>query len=364
MAGNMFLLDGNIRLNERKIQDLIHDAEKSARAIHLHYVSDTEPGILRIRTKKGFEYRKGKTVVKDEELLKRIKRLVIPPAWENVWICDREDGHLQVTGIDKKGRKQYRYHPLWNNLRNQTKFYRLYSIGKTLPALRKKLHEHLSLPGLPPEKVLAAVISIMEKTSMRVGSSMYEKLYGSFGITTLKDQHVKIGKEDMMFRFRGKKGVTQNISIRSKRLSRIVKRCRDIPGKELFQYYDEKGGHRSIDSGMVNNYLKNISGNDLTAKDLRTWAGTVKALIAFREMEAGKTAAQIKRNIVAALDCVASHLGNTRSVCKKYYVHPIIISLYENNSLKRYLKENTKCKPFDLECEEKILMKILKREAL
>ncbi|MBA3972094.1 MAG: DNA topoisomerase IB, partial [Bacteroidetes bacterium] len=298
-------------------------------------------------------------------LLDRIKKLVIPPAWEQVWICIDENGHLQATGLDIKKRKQYKYHPLWNRLRNQTKFYRLNAFGKAIPRVRQFLHKHLSLPGLPLEKVLAAVVCIMEKTSIRIGSNMYEKLYGSFGITTLKDKHVNISKSSMQFTFKGKKGVMQLLKIQSSRLSRIVKKCRDIPGKELFQFYDDRGHHRSIDSGMVNNYIKQISGADFTAKDFRTWSGTVQALIAFKEMEDSRTAAQTKRNIVAMLDRVAQHLGNTRTVCKKYYVHPVIISLYEKNTLRKFLSsvhKALKYDHFDLEFEEKILMKILNTE--
>lgn len=361
----MFIEEANIQIKSLKIKAIVNDAEKSASAVHLEYVSDSQPGISRIRTKAGFLYLSGKKRVTDKATLERIKKLVIPPAWENVWICASETGHLQATGTDLKNRKQYKYHSLWSNLRNHTKFYRLYQFGKAIPSIRKKLHKHLSLPGLPLEKVLAAVVCIMEKTSIRIGSSMYEKLYGSFGITTLKDKHVKINKEQMQFLFKGKKGVRQTLSLKSKRLSRIVKSCRDIPGKELFQYYDENGRHRSIDSGMVNNYLKQISGDYFTAKDFRTWSGSVHALMAIREMEEHYSPAEARRNIVVVLDKVAAHLGNTRSVCKKYYVHPLIISLYENNELQKYLYESQKkpdFKRFDLEHDENILMKLLHTE--
>lgn len=363
----MLLLTETISLTNNKIRSILHDAKKSAAAVNLHYVSDTEPGITRVRKGKEFIYMSGKKQVKDEVTLGRIRSLVIPPAWENVWICTSENGHLQVTGTDVKNRKQYKYHALWNSLRNHTKFYRLYSFGKALPAIREKLDHDLALPGLPLEKVLAAVVCVMEKTSIRVGSSMYEKLYGSFGLTTLKDRHVKISGASMQFTFKGKKGIVHNISIKSKRLTNIVKKCRDIPGRELFQYYDEEGNHRSVDSGMVNNYLKAISGDDFTAKDFRTWSGTVHALMAFREMEDCETIMQTKKNIVAALDTVAKHLGNTRTVCKKYYVHPAIITLYENKALQKYLLEamnGVQCAKFDLDCEERILMQILEKEKL
>lgn len=213
------------------------------------------------------------------------------------------------------------------------------------------------------EKVLATVVSLMERTNIRVGNCFYEKLYGSFGLTTFKDKHVTINGHQLKFSFKGKKGVCHDISIKSKRLANIVKKCRDIPGKELFQYIDEKGEHRSIDSGMVNEYIKRISGSDFTAKDFRTWAGTVQSLLAFKELGYSETLAESKKKIVAALDIVSNLLGNTRTVCKKYYVHPLIISLYENGSLGKYTEELDNIEKFDntadLTVEEKLLMKIL-----
>lgn len=363
----MLLLNENISLSNQTIKNILYDNEKSAKAANLVYVSDTQPGIQRIRKGSKFIYMQGKEIIKDEAVLDRIKRLVIPPAWENVWICPHYNGHLQVTGMDVKKRKQYKYHTLWNSLRNHTKFYRLHSFGKVIPMIRQRIEKDLSLPGLPLNKVLAAVVCLMERTSIRIGSNMYEKLYGSFGLTTLKDKHVKINGSEMKFMFKGKKGITHNISIKSTRLAHIVKKCRDIPGKELFQYYDEQGHHKCIDSGMVNNYLKSICGDDFTAKDFRTWAGTVHAIMAFKEIGQSETISGTKKNIVAALDHVSAHLGNTRTVCKKYYVHPTIISLYENKTLTTYLKainKFKKCKDHDLECEEKLLMKILEKEGL
>ena len=358
----------DIKISNKKIQSILHDAEKTAKAINLVYVCDKQPGITRLKKGESFQYFIGKKRVKDEEILERIKKLVIPPAWENVWICHLENGHLQVTGIDVKKRKQYKYHSSWNALRNQTKFYRLHEFGKAIPAIRQQLQKDLSLPGLPVEKVLATAVSLMEQTSIRIGNSAYEKLYGSFGLTTLKDQHVKISGDNMQFLFKGKKGVSHNISIKNKRLAKIVKNCRDIPGKELFQYYDDNGEHKSIDSGMVNNYLKTITGQDFTAKDFRTWAGTVQAISAFNGIGLSETKTEIKKNVVAVLDQVAAHLGNTRTVCKKYYVHPAIINLYENDTLQNYLKQLDKLKKSKsndaLACEEKLLMVILEKESL
>jgi DNA topoisomerase-1 len=363
----MFLANEDIPLSNKMVKTIWQDPEKSAEAAHLVYVCDTQPGIKRIKKGNKFIYTQESEVITDEVTLDRIKKLVIPPAWENVWICPFENGHLQVTGYDVKNRKQYKYHAHWNLLRNQTKFCRLHSFGKVIPSIRERIEKDLSLPGLPLNKVLAAVVCLMERTSIRIGNNLYEKLYGSFGLTTLKDKHVKIKGTEIQFIFKGKKGVSHNISIKSKRLAGIVKKCRDIPGKELFQYYDEHGNHKCIDSGMVNNYLKSICGDDFTAKDFRTWAGTVHALMAFKELGHSDTKTGTKRNIVAALDHVSEHLGNTRTVCKKYYVHPKIISLYENQTLHTYLKAINrfkKCKENDLECEEKLLMKILEKEGL
>jgi len=232
-----------------------------------------------------------------------------------------------------------------------------------LPTIRLQLEKDISLQGLPLEKVLATVVSLMERTNIRVGNGFYEKLYGSFGLTTLKDKHVTINGQKMNFAFKGKKGVMHDVDIKSNKLAKIVQKCKDIPGKELFQYYDQNQQARSIDSGMVNDYIKRISGGDFTAKDFRTWAGSVQALLAFRDLGFSETKTESKKKIVEALDTVAKHLGNTRTVCKKYYVHPVILSLYEDQSLKKYTDQLDSIEhddnKSDLTTEEKILMKIL-----
>jgi DNA topoisomerase-1 len=349
-----------IKLSRRKLRSITSN-KKSAKAAELVYVSDQEEGIRRVKVGDNFSYLyKGKEI--DEETLWRVKRLVLPPAWEQVWICANPDGHLQATGIDARGRKQYKYHPLWTQLRNHSKFFNLHDLGLALPVMRKKLEKDLAKQGTPKEKVLATVISLMQCTCIRIGNSAYEKLYGSFGLTTLKDKHVNIEGTKMSFSFKGKKGVMHNISLKSRRLARIVQQCKDIPGKELFQYLDENGARKSIDSGMVNNYLKEISGGSFTAKDLRTWAGSLHALQAFKEIGNGETETATKRNINTALDMVAKQLGNTRTVCRKYYVHPNIIDLYASKQLDKYLKkaDHEECPATtELTAEEKVLMKIL-----
>lgn len=362
----MLTLSPEISISVQQIKKIVHDAKKTATAVNLVYVHDHEPGFSRIRRGRGFVYKAGSKNINDATTLMRIKKLVIPPAWKNVWICMQENGHLQATGIDAKRRKQYKYHALWNSLRNQTKFYRLYAFGCRLSAIRARIEKDLSRPGLPPEKVLAAVVSLMEQTSIRIGNSVYEKLYGSFGLTTLKDKHVKIKGSKLQFVFTGKKGVAHRITLKSRRLAVIVQKCRDIPGKELCQYYDEAGNRGSIDSGKVNQYLKSICGTDFSAKDFRTWAGTLHALNAFRETGPGKNINHTKKNIVAAFDCAARHLGNTRTVCKKYYVHPAVVDLYEKNKLGKYLSANnfSAFEESRLSHDEKLLMNLLLKEGL
>lgn len=357
------VIEDIVKIPAKKIEKIMNDPAKTAAAVNLIYVTDTEPGIIRTKIKSEFQYLKEGTKVKDQEALQRIKSLVIPPAWENVWICVLPNGHLQATGMDVKNRKQYKYHPLWSSLRNHTKYYRMLEFGKVLPMIRLQLEKDLSLPGLPLKKVLATIVSLMERTSIRIGSNFYEKLYGSFGLTTLKDKHVSFSGTQMKFSFKGKKGVHHDISIKNKKLVAIVQKCKDIPGRELFQYYDENGVRKPVDSGMVNAYIKDISGSDFTAKDFRTWAGTVYALLAFKELGFYETAAEAKRKVVEALDMVAKQLGNTRTVCKKYYVHPVIVTMYEDKSLEQYIGDLEAAEEektvTELTREEKLLMKIL-----
>jgi len=294
----------------------------------------------------------------DKNEIQRIKKLVIPPAWQNVWICCLPNGHLQATGLDAKKRKQYRYHSLWSEFRNQTKFFHLLEFGKRLPVIRRQLEKDLAKPRLPLEKILAALVIIMQQTNIRIGNNGYEKLYGSFGLTTLKDKHVAINGSTVKFSFKGKKGVYHEIDLKGRRLARIVKQCRDIPGKELFQYYDENGERRSIDSGMVNEYIKNIGGGDFTTRDFRTWTGTIHAIGVLREFGPCETETEAKKKVVDALDIVAKKSGNTRSVCKKYYIHPAIPDMYCKKQSEKFFREPVVTGE-KLSTEECILMKIL-----
>jgi len=362
-------LDIISHLKPSKIVKIMKDPEASARAVNLIYTSDAESaGIIRKKRGTKYSYFKDGERIKDKEEIKRINGLVIPPAWENVWICALDNGHLQATGFDAKKRKQYRYHPLWSALRNHTKFYRMLQFGYALPEIRLHIEHDLALRNFEKRKILALIVSLMQRTNIRIGNNAYEKLYGSFGLTTLKDKHVKIKGQKMTFSFKGKKGIMHNIDLKSRRLSRLVQKCKDIPGKELFQFYDEDDNRHSIDSGMVNDYIKEISGEDFTAKDFRTWSGTVNALIAFKEIGYAESNTEYKRKVKEALEMVASHLGNTSTVCRKYYVHPLVINLYENNTIKKYLDELEQIEENDgkagLTHEEKLVLKILETEKM
>jgi DNA topoisomerase-1 len=351
------------QLSHKKFLQLDRNYERSAKVAELVYVSDSQPGILRLKKGRGYSYVYQEKPVRDKKQIERIRQLVLPPAWTSVWICALPNGHLQATGYDLRKRKQYRYHTLWSILRNETKFHRLYEFGKELPKLRDRLEQDLAVKELTDKKVIATVISLMERTCIRVGNDEYEKLYGSHGLTTMKDKHVEVNGDKISFSFTGKKGKEHNITLKNKRLARIVQNCRDIPGKELFQYLDADGKRRPIDSGMINNYIKEATGHDFTSRDFRTWAGSLHLLIALCSIGEAATKTETKQNLVKALDEVSVKLGNTRTVCRKYYVHPGLMELYENNNLQKYFAklENAETKPGknELTPEEEILMKIL-----
>jgi DNA topoisomerase-1 len=353
-----------IKLTHKEFLKADRDNEQAAHIYNLHYVKDSEPGILRKKNGKTFKYFFEDRVLKEKKQLDRIKKLAIPPAWEKVWICRMENGHIQATGIDSKNRKQYRYHKLWNAMRNETKFHHLYEFGKALPLLRTVIQKDILAKELVQQRVLAILVSLMERTYIRIGNNEYEKMNGSYGLTTLKNKHVSITGDKIAFVFKGKKGIYHNITLKSKKLAKMVKACRDIPGRELFQYYDENGGKRPVDSGMVNNYIKDAMGSDFSAKDFRTWAGSLHALKAFRTLADAETITEKKKNILEVLDKVSHELGNTRTVCKKYYVHPGVIQLYEEDKLTDYFKSpkgiQADTEPTGLSSEEEILMDILK----
>ena len=318
------------------------DAPTVARSAGLRYVNDGAPGIARLPDGKSFRYvdASGKDI-EDEATLARVRALVIPPAWTDVWICKHENGHLQATGRDAKSRKQYRYHARWRNLRDEVKYERMISFGKALPAIRRQVDTDLKLSSVPREKVLATIVYLLQATMMRIGNEEYARTNKSFGLTTLRARHVRVDGKAVQFRFRGKSGVFHDITVEDKRLAKIIERIRDLPGQELFQYIDGDGERRSVGSADVNDYLRSISGKDYTAKDFRTWSGTVLAALALREFEKFDSDTQAKKNIVRAIESVAEKLGNTPSICRKCYVHPAVIESYLDGTILEALRLRT-----------------------
>ena len=324
----------------KKIPEVVKDPVESAKLAGLRYVLDTSPGIQRLVRAGKFRYvGPDSKAVRDKETLGRIKSLVIPPAWTDVWICPIAHGHLQATGRDARRRKQYRYHPRWKEVRDETKFNRIIAFGHALPKVRDQVEADLARTGMPKEKVLATVVRLLEITLIRVGNEEYAKDNKSYGLTTMRNHHVEVNGSGLNFRFRGKGGKYINIGVADRRLARIVKKCQDIPGYELFQYVNEDGEIRSIESSDVNAYLREISGDDFTAKDFRTWAATVLASMAFSELESFDSQTQAKRNVVSAVERVAKKLGNTPTICRKCYVHPAVIDGYMDGTMLQTLKQ-------------------------
>ncbi len=308
------------------------DPAASAKAAGLRYVSDSRPGLRRVKTHTGFRYTTATgEAIKDEETLGRIKSLVIPPAWTDVWISPLANGHLQATGRDARGRKQSRYHPKWREARDETKYERMAHFAEALPLIRQRVDHDLALPGLPKNKVLATIVRLMEETHIRVGNEEYARENHSYGLTTMQDKHVDIHGSHITFSFQGKSRVHHTIDLRDRRLARIIQRCEEIPGHELFHFLDHEGNPHTIDSSDVNDYLRDITHQHFTAKDFRTWAGSVLAANLLSEFEPWTTATQAKKNVVDAIKRVAERLGNTPSVCRKCYVHPAVLESYLSN---------------------------------
>jgi DNA topoisomerase-1 len=312
----------------------LEPAQSAAAAAGLRYVTDNRPGIRRRPSGSAFRYvSPDGSAIRDRATLGRIRSLAIPPAWRDVWICPRDDGHLQATGRDARGRKQYRYHVRWREARDETKYGRVTAFARALPRIRRRTRQDLARPGLPREKVLATVVRLLETTFIRVGNEEYARENESFGLTTLRDRQVSVRGSKLRFKFRGKSGVEHEIQLSDPRLAAIVKRMQDLPGEELFQYVDEQGETRAIESADVNAYLKEIAGNAFTSKDFRTWAGTVLAAEELRRIGPFSSEAQAKRNIVQAIEAVSKRLGNTKAVCRKCYVHPLILDSYLDGTL-------------------------------
>lgn len=341
------------------------EAASSARAARLRYVSDEQPGIRRRRAGKGFAYSgpEGERIA-DDEALGRIRSLAIPPAWKEVWICAQANGHIQATGRDEKGRKQYRYHPRWQAVRDEAKYGRTLAFGEALPAIRARAEEHLAGPGMSREKVLAVVVRLLELTLIRVGNEEYARRNRSIGLTTMLDKHVSVDGSGLRFAFRGKGGIRHEVYLRDRRLARLVKRCQDLPGEELFQYVDEAGEQRTVHSEDVNEYLREVSGSDFTARDFRTWAGTMLAAQTLGEMLAAEPETRTRTNVVRAVERVARQLGNTPSVCRKCYIHPEVIEAYLDGSMVASCDQGDGALPRDLaglEPAEAAVMALLRR---
>ncbi len=311
------------------------DPAAAARAAKLRYVSDRSPGIARGPAPGGgfAYYQKDGSQVTDEAVLARIRKLAIPPAYTDVWICRVANGHLQEVGRDARGRKQYRYHARWRLIRDETKYGRMLLFGRLLPRIRERVAADLARPGLPREKVLAALVRLLETTLARVGNVEYARTNRSFGLTTLRNRHVKIEGTHLTFDFRGKHGIEHHIDLTDRKLAGIVKRCRELPGQDLFQYLDADGTRHALGSEDVNEYLHSISGEEITAKDFRTWAATNLAALALRELEVFDTQAKAKKNVLRAVEAVAKMLGNKPSICRKCYIHPAIFDGYLDGSL-------------------------------
>jgi DNA topoisomerase I len=315
-------------------EQAVVDPEDAAESVGLRYVSDARPGIQRRKSGTGFFYlRADGAKLSELNVLRRIKALAVPPAWTDVWICPSADGHIQATGRDIKGRKQYRYHSRFREVRESTKYEHVVAFADALPAIREKVRAHMALRGLPREKVLATVVHLLENTFIRVGNDDYAKQNNSYGLTTLKNRHVAVDGNEVRFRFTGKGGKQWSSRVKDRRVAKIIKACQELPGQELLQYIDEEGNFQDVTSSDVNAYLREITGKDITAKDFRTWAGTVLAAMALSEMKRFDSAAQAKLNLRAAIERVAARLGNTPTICRKCYIHPEVLSSYMDGNL-------------------------------
>ncbi|MEO6057062.1 MAG: DNA topoisomerase IB [Gemmatimonadales bacterium] len=340
------------------------DPLESAQNAGLRYVSDGTPGIRRRGAGTGFSYvGSDGRVIRDKATLARIRSLAIPPAYADVWICPTANGHLQATGRDARGRKQYRYHPRWREVRDETKFGRMLAFSEALPRLRKRVKADLARPGLPREKVLATIVRLLECTGIRVGNDEYARSNRSFGLTTLQDRHVEISGSKLSFEFRGKSGKKHQVALTDRRLAKIVARCQAVPGADLFQYEDPENGRMTVDSGDVNEYLREITGEEFTAKDFRTWSGTLLAVTELEALGPAASEREAKSIIIETIDRVAEQLNNTRAVCRKYYVHPAVVDTYLAGTLHDTLRNGgppKRASASGLSPEERAVVRLLR----
>ncbi|MFO7444919.1 MAG: hypothetical protein R6W90_01070 [Ignavibacteriaceae bacterium] len=351
--------------DEKILEELPVNPEQSAELAELQYVSDTDPGITRKKNRRGFIYLNPKgEYIKDKKILKRINSLVIPPAWTDVWICSASKGHIQVTGRDVKKRKQYIYHPKWDAIRNQTKFFRLIKFAQSLPLIRKRVESDLRKHDLTREKVLAIITRLLEETLIRIGNQEYA-VNGSYGLTTLKDKHLVVDGGTIQLVFKGKSGKVWEVDILNKRLARLVKQCQELPGQELFQYINSGGEYNPVTSTDVNNYICEITGENFTAKDFRTWGGTLLAAKELFSLGPAESDKDFKKKTVKAVKNVAKALNNTTSICRNYYIHPDIIETFYDKTLFVEMKKaeaNGMNNRTGFSAHEKAVMKILKNK--
>jgi DNA topoisomerase I len=345
------------------IDNIAISPQETAEVAGLRYVSDESPGIRRQKKGKGFIFLDpGGEQLTSERILQRIRNLVIPPAWTDVWISVSPNAHIQATGRDVKGRKQYIYHPEWDAVRNQTKFFRMINFGKLLPDIRQKIDEDLAKKGIPREKVLALILTLLERTYIRVGSEEYAKTNGSYGLTTLRDKHVSVEGSEIKFLFKGKSGKLWQVQLKDRRLARLVKLCQDLPGQEVFRYKDEEGKLQSVDSGEVNKYLREIAGEDFSAKDFRTWNGTVIAACELYKLGPALGVKEEKRKLSEAVKKVSMELINTPAICRKYYIHPDLFTAFSDRTLFKIMEKHIKKSNglySGLSAEEKAVLEIL-----
>jgi DNA topoisomerase I len=340
------------------------DPAETARQAQLRYVNDEKPGISRRRRGRGFSYLdpEGK-VIRDPAVRRRIKALAIPPAWEDVWISPLSNGHIQATGRDEKGRKQYIYHPRWQEVRNEAKFQRMIAFGEALPLLRQQVDKDMRRHGLPREKVLGTVVQLLERSLIRIGNQSYARENSSYGLTTLRSRHVEVSSTQIRFEFQGKSGKKHKVAVKDRRLARIVKNCQELPGYELFQYLDDEGKRQPIDSADVNDYLSHVSGEAFTAKDFRTWGSTVGAIQTLYELGPASSDTEAKKKINEAIKQVAEELGNTPTICRDYYVHPAVLEAYQDGGLFDIWDKTAAVEEADewLDLPEKIVLAVLRR---
>lgn len=338
------------------------DGAEAAASGRLRYVSDARPGIERLRSGRGFRYRvqaDGRTV-RDPQILARIRALAIPPAWTAVWICPTEAGHIQAVGRDARGRKQYRYHARWREVRDEAKYARLIDFGRALPRIRQAVRRDLARPGLPRRKVLATVVRLLETTLIRVGNEEYARQNHSYGLTTLRARHVRVRGDQLRFEFRGKGGKPHLVALSDRRLARVVQQCQDLPGHDLFQYLDEAGRRQTIGSADVNAYLRQVAGHEFTAKDFRTWAGTVLAATTLQEL-AAPGLARSRRAVVRMVSAVAERLRNTPAICRRCYIHPAVVAAFEHGTLGPAMKIVATAGRSGLGSDERAVLRLLAR---